>query len=137
MHGYLARVSPATLSATFALTLLAWAFLVLGTIAFLNSAAPNTLRWEEAMIVFVFTSIGGAIPALPGGLGTYEAAAVLALQRFGLDFNESLALALGLRLCNIALTVPWALLVATRSGTGLRATFRRLVEEWRRSSGAD
>ena len=89
MHGYLARVSPATLSATFALTLLAWAFLVLGTIAFLNSAAPNTLRWEEAMIVFVFTSIGGAIPALPGGLGTYEAAAVLALQRFGLDFNES------------------------------------------------
>src|SRR5262249_44520746 len=49
----------------------------------LRTAGSIPLGIADAFSVMVVSMIGGAIPALPGGFGTYEVAVVFALKGYG------------------------------------------------------
>ncbi|MDP3231121.1 MAG: lysylphosphatidylglycerol synthase transmembrane domain-containing protein [Acidovorax sp.] len=72
-----------------------------------------------ALLVFVCTTMGGAIPALPGGLGTYEAAAVFALMSLGYPFSDALILAVTIHVAQLVLPLILALMVMLTERLGL------------------
>jgi uncharacterized membrane protein YbhN (UPF0104 family) len=74
--------------------LLIWGLSFVNIYLLIESAGSIQVGFYGALLVFVFTTLGGAIPALPGGLGTYEAAAVFALMSLGYPFTDALALAI-------------------------------------------
>lgn len=74
--------------------LLIWGLSFVNIFLLIESAGSIQVGVYGALLVFVFTTLGGAIPALPGGLGTYEAAAVFALMSLGYPFADALALAI-------------------------------------------
>jgi uncharacterized protein (TIRG00374 family) len=65
------------------------------TLAFFPQAQ---LTW--ALLILGFAAFGGAIPGLPGGVGTFEAAVTAALVLFTGDESTALAVALTARLYN-------------------------------------
>jgi uncharacterized protein (TIRG00374 family) len=65
------------------------------TLAFFPQAKP-----EWTLLILGFAAFGGAIPALPGGFGTFEGAVSGALFIFTGDQSTSLAVALTARLYN-------------------------------------
>jgi glycosyltransferase 2 family protein len=65
------------------------------TLAFFPQAKP-----EWTLLILGFAAFGGAIPGLPGGVGTFEAAVSGALFLFTGDQSTSLAVALTARLYN-------------------------------------
>ena len=69
----------------------AWLCDFIAIALFLRAAGSIPLGLFGTLVVFVATTLGAAIPALPGGLGTYEAAAVFSLKGFGYSFEEALA----------------------------------------------
>jgi uncharacterized membrane protein YbhN (UPF0104 family) len=72
-----------------------------------------------ALLVFVCTTVGGAVPALPGGLGTYEAAAVFALMSLGYPFADALALAVTIHGAQLILPVILAFGIMLTERLGL------------------
>ena len=72
-----------------------------------------------ALLVFVCTTMGGAVPALPGGLGTYEAAAVFALMSLGYPFTDALALAVTIHGAQLVLPLILALTIMLTERLGL------------------
>jgi uncharacterized membrane protein YbhN (UPF0104 family) len=88
-----------------------WAvgFVVVWTVLAVTDAAG--IRF--ALAIYAAVALGRALPGLPGGLGTYEAAAVFALSYYGYPLDEALALALALHTSQIVLpTVAAGLIVA-------------------------
>lgn len=79
------------------------------------------------LTVFIATTLGQAVPALPGGFGTYEAAAVIALKGFGYDFDQALALALALHVSQFLGTLGIALLIASTEKIGMASLLRQAV----------
>jgi uncharacterized membrane protein YbhN (UPF0104 family) len=74
--------------------LLIWSLSFVNIFLLIEYAGSMQIGLYGALLVFVFTTLGGAIPALPGGLGTYEAAAVFALMSQGYLFADALTLAI-------------------------------------------
>lgn len=101
----------------------AWLINILSFAIFFNLATVDGLSLSGVMTVFIASAIGIAIPILPGGLGTFEAAIIIALKLYGFDFDESLALAVTLRVTLIVAVAPLALLISVTSGTGIRSFF--------------
>ena len=113
--------------------------------AFLFGLAAWVLSWASVVIVvhlagsipigllggltvFVFTTFGSALPALPGGFGTYEAAAVIALKGFGYGFDEALALALAIHVSQLLGTLGVALLIVFTERIGLATLLRQAID---------
>lgn len=65
---------------------------------FLQFDMGPKLELNQALYVFLIGTLGVTITITPGGLGTFEAAIVLILQRYGYDFDSALASAVGLRI---------------------------------------
>lgn len=80
------------------------------------------------LTVFIATTLGQAVPALPGGFGTYEAAAVIALKGFGYDFDQALALALALHVSQFLGTLGIALVIASTEKIGLATLLRQAIQ---------
>jgi uncharacterized membrane protein YbhN (UPF0104 family) len=80
------------------------------------------------LTVFVATTLAYAVPALPAGLGIYEAAAVVALKGFGYGFDEALALALAMHVAQLAGTVLAALVILLTERTGVGTLLYRAVD---------
>lgn len=97
----------------------AWLLNIISFAIFFNLAIVNGLSISGVLTVFIASAIGIAIPILPGGLGTFEAAIIIALKINGFEFDESLALAITLRLTLILAVVPISLLISISSGTGV------------------
>lgn len=74
--------------------LLIWSLSFVNIFLLIEYAGSMQIGLYGALLVFVLTTLGGAIPALPGGLGTYEAAAVFALMSQGYLFADALTLAI-------------------------------------------
>jgi len=96
-----------------------WFFSALTVGVFMNIAGDLEFNTIAVITLLIGGAIGLAIPALPGGLGTFEAVAVVVMMKFGYDFDTALALAIGLRLSNMLLILPLALIISTKNGTGL------------------
>jgi len=99
----------------------AWTLNIVAFAVFFNLAIPDGLDIQIILTVFVASAIGMAIPILPAGLGTFEAAIVLSLKAYGFDFDESLALAIALRLTLLLAVTPLAVVISMKSGTGVRS----------------
>jgi glycosyltransferase 2 family protein len=88
-----------------------------------------------ALAVLLAATVGGAIPVLPAGMGTFEAAVVFVLQRYGYDFDEALVLAITLHLAFVLPNVIGAFLIAAFERTGIRALSRKLWNVWQSLDG--
>jgi uncharacterized protein (TIRG00374 family) len=70
---------------------------------FLRQAGYVYLSASQVLVVFVVSTLGLVISVAPGGLGTFEAAIVVALANFGYTFTDALTLAIVIR---IAIALP-------------------------------
>lgn len=111
----------------------AWLVNIASYAIFFNLAVIDGLALPAVLTVFIASAIGIAIPILPGGLGTFEAAIVIALKINGFDFDESLALAITLRLTLILAVAPIALYISITSGTGIRSFFSNVKSAIKKS----
>lgn len=111
---------------------MAWGFSYINILVFLELAGSIPIGFSGALLVFVLTTLGGAIPALPGGLGTYEAAAVIALRSLGYSFDEALVLSLAMHAAQLILPFVMAALIMLTERTGLSS----LVADLRRSAAS-
>jgi len=114
------RMTHRTFWVVLALSALMWLTSLTGIAALFAIVGSIPIGVTGALVVFVASTIGGAVPALPGGFGTYEAGVVFALRDYGYDFNEALALALTLHGSQIVMACTLAPLIAFREHTGVR-----------------
>lgn len=112
---------------------MAWGLSYVNILVFLELAGSIPIGFAGALLVFVLTTLGGAIPALPGGLGTYEAAAVIALRSLGYSFDEALVLSLAMHAAQLILPFVMAALIMLTERTGLSS----LVADLRRSAATE
>jgi uncharacterized membrane protein YbhN (UPF0104 family) len=96
----------------------AWASILLLVYAVLQIVGREA-SLEIALAVYAAIAVGRAIPALPASLGTYEAAAVVALRQFGYPFEEALTVALTMHMSQLLLPTTFALGLLIRERTGL------------------
>lgn len=101
------------------LGLVIWGVSFLNVFLLLSMAGGAKMGLYGALLVFVCTTVGGAVPALPGGLGTYEAGAVLALTSLGYPFVDALALAVTIHGAQLVLPLILALAVMMTERLGL------------------
>ncbi len=112
---------------------LAWGLSYINILVFLELAGSFPIGLSGALLVFVLTTLGGAIPALPGGLGTYEAAGVIALRSLGYSFDEALVLSLTMHAAQLVLPFVLAVLIMLTERLGISS----LVADLRRSASGE
>jgi len=105
---------------------LIWGFSILVVGTFMNIAGDLEFGVIATITLLIGGAVGLAIPALPGGLGTFEAVAVAVMMKYGYDFDSSMALAIGMRISNMILVVPATLAISVINGTGLAIMLRDL-----------
>jgi uncharacterized protein (TIRG00374 family) len=92
------------------------------TLAFFPQAQP-----EWTLFILGAAAFGGAIPALPGGVGTFEGAVSGALYVFTHDQSTSLAVALTARLYNYVNCVVIGGIGLMREGQTLSGVYQQLL----------
>jgi uncharacterized membrane protein YbhN (UPF0104 family) len=102
-----------------ALGVIGWGIAYANILVFLQLASSIPIGFSGALLVFVFTTIGGAVPVLPGGLGTYEVAGVLALRSLGYPFDEAIAVVIALHGTQLVMTFVLAVAVMLTERIGL------------------
>lgn len=124
-----------SLVAALLLWITCWAY----TSLFVAVAADRPIDLTTGLLVLVATTLGGAIPVFPAGLGTYEAAVVAVLKTRGYAFEEALMLALALHaaqaVANLAGTA--AILVTEKIGVGSLINDVREFARGKPDNGAD
>lgn len=112
----------------FAFGVAAWVLSWASVAAVVYLAGSIPIGLLGGLTVFVFTSLGSAVPALPGGFGTYEAAGVMALKGFGYGFDEALALALAIHTSQLLGTLAVALVIVFTERIGLTNLLRQATD---------
>jgi uncharacterized membrane protein YbhN (UPF0104 family) len=92
------------------------------TLAFFPQAQP-----EWTLFIVGAAAFGGAIPALPGGVGTFEGAVSAALTVFTHDQSTSLAAALTMRLYNYLNSGVVGGIGLLREGQTLSGVYQQLM----------
>jgi len=108
-------------SAAIVLTAASW-LLLAASGWFLLLGTEIDAGFDAALLVLVATNLALVLPASPAGLGTFEAAAVLALTAYGIEREQALSYALVLHALN---ALPYLALGYVALGLHLRATERR------------
>lgn len=98
---------------------LAWSLSYINIWMFFEYAGSISIGFSGALLLFLMTTLGGAIPALPGGVATYEAAAVIALSSLGYSFEEALVLAIALHSAQLILPFVMAVIIVFTERIGL------------------
>lgn len=94
------------------LGLVVWGSSFLNVYLLLDFAGGTHTGVYGAILVFVCTTVEASGPALPGGLGTYEAAAVFALTSLGYTFVDALTLTVTIHVAQLVLPLALALALA-------------------------
>lgn len=102
-------------------TLLLWTLFVLFYFLALCWVGGLALTPTQLVDVFVVMALGYNLPTTPGGLGVFEASAVLALGWFGMNKEEALAIALLIRGMQYVPTLPAALAILAFTGLSPKA----------------
>ena len=116
---FAATVRTAAFFKALALGVIVWAISYANILVFLHLAGSIPIGFSGALLVLVFTTIGGAVPALPGGLGTYEVAGVVALRSLGYPFDEAIPIVIALHAAQLILMFVLALTVMLTERIGL------------------
>lgn len=101
-------------------TLAAWASYCLMYATGLCLMAELPARPSLVLTVFAVVTLGFALPAAPGGMGVYEAAAVVSLGWFGVDKDHAFAVGLALHLLQYLPQTVLGLAALAGSGLSLR-----------------
>ncbi|NJD36159.1 MAG: flippase-like domain-containing protein [Betaproteobacteria bacterium] len=117
----------------FALGILGWGIAFGNIYLFMRVGGNIPVEASGILLIFVLTTIGSGIPALPGGLGTYEAGAVVALKAVGYSFGEALPLAIVLHATQLVLPLLLALVILTKDRMGLSSLIADLRTSMRHS----
>lgn len=96
------------------------------TALFLSIAGDRPLDFSAGLLVLLATTVGGAVPALPGGLGTYEAAAVVVLKGLGYGFEEAIVVAVALHLSQLLVGSAGAAAVIALEHIGIGSLLSQL-----------
>ncbi|MCJ7513317.1 MAG: flippase-like domain-containing protein [Anaerolineales bacterium] len=83
--------------------------------------------WPWAYFMLTATALGGAVPAAPGSIGVFEAAAVAALGAFAVSAGTALAAALVLHAMVYAITVSIGAVALIRDGDTLQGLYQDVV----------
>ncbi len=116
---FAATVRTAAFFKALALGVIGWGVSYVNILVFLHLAGSMPIGFSGALLVFVFTTIGGAVPVLPGGLGTYEVAGVFALRALGYPIDEAIAIVIALHGTQLVLMFVLALAVMLTERIGL------------------
>jgi uncharacterized membrane protein YbhN (UPF0104 family) len=103
---------------------LVWASACMTFVVFLAVAGSIPVGLGGAIVVFVAATVGGAVPALPGGIGTYEAAVAISLKSLGYSLEEGIALGIAIHASQLLFCVTGAAAIAALERTGLRDVVR-------------
>jgi uncharacterized membrane protein YbhN (UPF0104 family) len=95
---------PSALGAVFALFLVLWLLPVLSSYVMIRAFGFD-VPFAAAPCVFVFVGFGAALPQVPGMIGTYQYACVLALGPFGVPTSDALAYGLVLNAVQLSALV--------------------------------
>jgi uncharacterized membrane protein YbhN (UPF0104 family) len=81
----------------FMFSVLVWGQFFIETYMAVNWIGNINLNFIQILNVFIISAIALAIPFAPGSLGTFEAAFVFSLGRYGIDTNQAVAVAILIR----------------------------------------
>jgi len=128
--------TPGTLAVVLGLSMVVWSVEAVtywaGILAFHIPLEGIGLLWETLFLLSV-VNLGIMIPAAPGGVGPYQAAAILALGAFGFSREVALGVSLVTHFVQYAIVTGTGLVCLWREGLSLRS----LVESAPRSSPLD
>jgi uncharacterized membrane protein YbhN (UPF0104 family) len=123
-----ARVKDRTIFGALGYSTCMWLLSAANVYIFLQVSGDSSIDLYGALVVFVLSMIGGAIPALPGGFGTYEAAVVFALRGYGYPLEEALPIALALHASQLAIGFSGAMAIAATESLGIRSLSAQIAE---------
>ncbi|MDR7866262.1 MAG: lysylphosphatidylglycerol synthase transmembrane domain-containing protein [Sporomusaceae bacterium] len=106
----------------------AWFLSFVQVYCFLSVAGKAPISLFDAFFVYIFVVLGAAIPALPGGLGTFEGAGVLALSQIGFGFQEGLVLAVGLHISQVLFGLLGTAVILSMEKIGIANLIRQIRE---------
>ncbi len=111
--------SPQKLCVSLGLGLAVWGCSYLFFDLIVSRAGSIDLTLPQMLLSFVIVTLGAAVPALPGSVGTYQAAVIVVLSWFGYSVEEALVLGIALNASIYLSTLPAAMIVASVEGTGM------------------
>lgn len=106
--------------------LLDWAVAVFAYYLMIRAFFPQA-EWLWAFLGIGAAALGGAIPSLPGGLGTFEGAIVFALSLFVKDESTALAAALTMRFYNYLNSTVIGGIGLLREGQTLSGVYQQIL----------
>lgn len=95
---------------------------------FLMLVGNGPIALDCSLAVFLAASIGLATAVAPGGLGTFEAAVVVALGWYGYPVAEALSFAIGLHIASLGYQLPLSLGLGIRGDISLNEFVRKAKE---------
>jgi hypothetical protein len=107
--------NPALLLAVFVVSLALW-FLPIVSSYLMIRAFDLPLPFSAAVVVFIFIGFGTALPNVPGMIGPYQYACVLALELFGVNKVDALAYGLVLNAVQFLTIVAQGLIALPLAG---------------------
>jgi uncharacterized membrane protein YbhN (UPF0104 family) len=110
---------PRIIVQTVILTIISWLAHLLALVWFFQLQPFGALTLDGVALVFGALVFAGAIPALPAGIGMFEAAVVFVLKQRGFDFNQALALGIVLHAAELFVSVVLGPIVILRRSTGI------------------
>lgn len=117
--------SPQRFATALIFSIVSWTLFGLGVGLFLFIGGSADLNWSQTALLVAALAFGASIPIFPGAIGTYEAAAVIALMQFGVPAEVATLAAIGIRICNVVCVLPVGLFLAHKEGVGLRELMSR------------
>jgi hypothetical protein len=96
-------------------TIVVWIFLVSVPYVIIWNVSGLNLSFGQILMVVIISSLGMAVPSLPGAIGVYEASIVVSLTYLGVAKEEALATAVILHLMQYIPTTIGALLIMIKT----------------------
>jgi uncharacterized protein (TIRG00374 family) len=115
--------NPRLLLAVFLVSLLLWFLPILSSYIMIR-AFDFPVPFSAAVVVFIFIGFGTALPNVPGMIGPYQYACVLALDLFGVDKVDALAYGLVLNAVQFLTIVAQGLIALPFAGVRLTDLLR-------------
>jgi len=101
------------------LSIFLWVGSYLMLLLILKTIYGSGISMNDTIIIFSAMCLGRSIPGLPGGIGIYEAAIVIAMKYIGFGFSESLATAITIHASQIFFVTLVSLILFVKKGLGL------------------
>ncbi len=105
----------------------AWLLSISSFWFFLECSTAEPVDPLLVLELFIATTFAYALPALPGGFGTYEAAGIFVLTRNGFPHEQALLLTLSLHFCQLSVAVFVSLWVVLKDQIGVSDLTRQIV----------